>query len=316
MEQGSAQDDAPPLDAHLHGLVERLKPKRSRATRVRRPSLPTGDGTQRPGGLPAVEATRLPRAVARLLDALDAQDCRRWRSGSRPPGGALEAVDPRTITRPGGREAWVVEADLTQCVETIEHDGMVRRVAARREDGARRRVMRQGLQAGVLDPAGPVRHPATGTPHGGTVSPVRAKVCRHDVRDRGVEKVVTPPWRGDACLIRSADDGGCAFADHADAERVARVLGQRREQGGRELSGATPRRIPCRRHRQASTTRGAVLGGALRWGKDRQGSEPRTRRTARTTRRASLTRCTAWCQAHRHLRLPVLCQRLTATLRG
>ena len=166
VEQGSAQDDAPPLDAHLHGLVERLKPKRSRATRVRRPSLPTGDGTQRPGGLPAVEATRLPRAVARLLDALDAQDCRRWRSGSRPPGGALEAVDPRTITRPGGREAWVVEADLTQCVETIEHDGMVRRVAARREDGARRRVMRQGLQAGVLDPAGPVRHPATGTPQG------------------------------------------------------------------------------------------------------------------------------------------------------
>jgi hypothetical protein len=45
-------------------------------------------------------------AVARLLEAIDAQDVLRWSSGYRPKVGALEAVDTRTLTRPCGRDAW------------------------------------------------------------------------------------------------------------------------------------------------------------------------------------------------------------------
>jgi hypothetical protein len=101
--QGSAQASAQPLDEHLHALVERLTQTRDRATRVRRPSMPTGAGTQRPLGIPAGEATRLPRAGARLRAALYAQDFLRGREGYRPHGGALAAVETLTITRQCGR---------------------------------------------------------------------------------------------------------------------------------------------------------------------------------------------------------------------
>lgn len=74
VEQGSAQAYEQPLDAHIHDVVERLQQKRSRAKLVRRPDIPQGEGTPRPRGMPAVEDKLLPLAVARLLDAIDAQD--------------------------------------------------------------------------------------------------------------------------------------------------------------------------------------------------------------------------------------------------
>jgi RNA-directed DNA polymerase len=115
------------LDANSHDLVERLKQKRSRAKRVRRQSMPTGDGTQRPLGSPAVEDTLLQRAVARLLEAIDEQDVLRGSYGYRPAVGAVDAVDTLTIKRQCGRYAWGVEADIKKCFDTIDHDGLGRR---------------------------------------------------------------------------------------------------------------------------------------------------------------------------------------------
>jgi len=108
----------------------------------------------------------------------------------------------------------------------------------------------------------------------------------------------------------------CAFEDQADAERFYHVLGQRLETFGLELSGAKTRIIPCSRHRQAGKTRFECLGFECRWGKDRKGRDHLKRRTARKKLRASLKRFTAWCKENRHLRLPVLFQRLNAKLRG
>ena len=54
--------------------------------------------------------------------------------------------------------------------DTIEPDGMVQLLAERMDDGARRRWMRQWLQAGGLDTDGQGLHPVTGTPQGGTVT--------------------------------------------------------------------------------------------------------------------------------------------------
>ena len=54
----------------------------------------------------------------------------------------------------------------------------------------------------------------------------------------------------------------------------------------------------------------------MRWGKDRTGKEPLKRRIARKKLRSALKRFTAWCKENRHLRLPVLCKRLNAKLRG
>jgi group II intron reverse transcriptase/maturase len=230
--------------------------------------------------------------------------------------GALDAVDTLTIKRQCGRYAWVVEAAIKKFFDTIEHDWIVQRLAERIEDGALRRLIRKWLKAGVLDTEGTGLHPVTGTPQGGTVSPVLAKVFLHYVLDGWLEKVVKRHCRGEACLIRDADDVVCAFEHQTDAERFYKVLGQRLEKCGLQLSAAKTRMIPCSRHRLAGKTRCEFLGCEFRWGKDRKGQEHLKRRTARKKLRASLQRFTAWCKENRHLRLPVLFQRLNAKLRG
>ena len=195
-----------PLEEHLRDLVERLKGKRYRATRVKRRYLPTGTGQRRPLGIPAVEDKRLQRAVARILEAIDEPDFLRCSDGYRPNVGALDAVEKLTITRQFGRYHFVVEADIQGCFDNIQHDWLIRMVEERLEDGALRRLIRKWLQAGVLETDGQVIHPATGTPQGGVSSPILAHVYRHDALDLWCQRVVKPRGHGEACLIRYADD--------------------------------------------------------------------------------------------------------------
>jgi hypothetical protein len=148
------------------------------------------------------------------------------------------------------------------------------------------------------------------------VSPVLANVFLHYVLDVWLEKVVKQHWRGEACLIRYADDFIGAFAEQADAERFDKGLGQRLEKCGLELSAAKTRIIPCSRHRRAGQTSVEFLGFELRWGKDRKGKDHLKHRTARKKLRASLKRFTAWCKENRHLRRPELVKRLNVKLRG
>ena len=202
VDQVSAPAYEQPLDENIHRLVERLKQKWDRAKLVRRHDIPKGNGTQRPLGIPAVEDKLLQLAVARLLEAIYEQDFLRCRDGYRPQVGALEAVDTLTIKLQFGRYAWVVEADITKFFDTIDHDWMVRMLAERIDDGALLRLIRKWLKAGVLDTDGQVLHPVTGTPQGGTVSPILANVFLHYVLDWWFETVVKRHCRGEACLIR------------------------------------------------------------------------------------------------------------------
>ena len=113
---------------------------------------------------------------------------------------------------------------------------MIRMLGERIEDRAFLGLIRKGLQAGILDTTGAILHPATGTPQGGVVSPVLSNGYRHYVRDLGFEKVVKPGWRGEACLIRYADDYICAFEHQQEAERCYAALGPRLEKFGLTLA--------------------------------------------------------------------------------
>ena len=63
----------------------------------------------------------------------------------------------------------------------------------------------------MLDTDGKVTHPLTGTPQGGIVSPILANVYLHHALDLWFHEVVKWHTKGEACLIRYADDFVCAF---------------------------------------------------------------------------------------------------------
>jgi group II intron reverse transcriptase/maturase len=292
VDAGSAQAYERNLDEHISHLVERLKRKRYRAKLVRRHYSPKGDGKLRPLGRPAVEDKLLQLAVTRILTAIYEQDFLRGSDGYRPHTGALDAVDNLTITLQFGRYNWVVEADITGCFDNIDHEWMIRMLAERIDDRALLRLMQKWLKAGVLDTDGKVLQPVTGTPQGGVVSPILATVYLHYAVDRWFEKVVKPSCRGEACLIRYADDFVCALERQPEAERFYTMLGQRLGKFGLELSAEKTRVMPFSRQPPAPKTSFEFLGFEFRWDKDRAGKDHVTRRTARKKLRTSLKRFT------------------------
>lgn len=130
------------------------------------------------------------------------------------------------------------------------------------------------------------------------------------------EKVLKPQCRGEACLRRYADDYVCAFEDQAEAERFYAALGPRLEKFGLTRAAEKTRLLPFRRQPPTGQGRFEFLGFELRWGQDRAGKAHLKRRTARPKLRASLQRCTQWCQENRHQRLRVLVKQLNSKLRG
>jgi len=70
----------------------------------------------------------------------------------------------------------VVEADMQGFFDHRDQDWLLQRLRVRIDDRAFLGRIRKGLKAGMLETAGRVLHPDTGTPQGGVVSPVLAHV--------------------------------------------------------------------------------------------------------------------------------------------
>jgi RNA-directed DNA polymerase len=316
VDQISAQDYEQHLEENIQDLVERLKQKRYRAKLVKRHYLPKGNGKFRPLGIPGVEDKLLQVAVSRLLGAIYEQDFLPCSYGYRPGVGAGDAVDKLTVKLQFGYYHYVVEADIKGFFDNLDQEWLVRMLAERIEDRALLGLIRKWLRAGILDTTGAILHPVTGTPQGGVVSPVLSNVYLHYVLDLWFEKVIKPQCRGEACLLRYADDYLCAFESKVEAERFYAALGPRLEKFGLTLAAEKTRILPFSRHQPLGQGRFEFLGFEFYWGRDRGGKAHLKRRTARAKLRASLQRFTHWCRENRHRRLSELFTQVNSKLRG
>jgi RNA-directed DNA polymerase len=315
VDQISAAEYEANLEENIHQLVERLKRKRYRAKWVRRHYIPKGEGRMRPLGIPAIEDKLLQLAVKRLLEAIYEQDFLSCSYGYRPRVGALEAVDQITVKLQFGDYHHVVEADIKGFFDNLSHEWLMRMLAERIDDQAILRLLKKWLKAGVLDTDGKVLRPEGGTPQGGIISPLLANVYLHYALDLWFAKVFRRSCRGEAFLIRYADDFVCGFEREENAQRCYGELEERLRKFGLELAADKTRVMPFSRDRRGETSFD-FLGFEFRWGTDRKGQARLRRRTARKKFRNSVKRVAEWCKQNRHLRMKEQFRRLNAKLRG
>jgi RNA-directed DNA polymerase len=186
------------IDRLLAELSSELRDGSYRPLPARRVYIPKpGTTEQRPLSIPAVRDRIVAAATKIVLEPIFEADFAPCSFGFRPKRGQHDALQVLVDESFRGRR-WVVETDIASCFEAIPHDRLMQAVEERVCDQSVLKLLRAMLRAGVME-SGVVRHPDTGTPQGGVVSPLMCNVYLHrldrvwDTREFGV-------------LVRFADD--------------------------------------------------------------------------------------------------------------
>jgi RNA-directed DNA polymerase len=321
----SAEQFEGELGMQIEAICAQLKAGSYRAPPVRRVDIPKGPGKigTRPLGIPTVADRLLQRAVARILEAVfeaDFLDCSHGFRPGRNPHHALQALREQIVLK---KVMQVFEADIRSYFTRINRQWLRKMVAHRIADPVILSLIGKWLNAGAMKD-GVVIHAEEGTPQGGPISPVLSNVYLHFLLDLWFEKKIKPACRGEAYLVRFADDFVATFQYREDVDRFQTQVRERFAEFGLELAEEKTRgilfgrfaAITRLRYGQGRPETFEFLGFKHVCGVDRSGRFALFRIPSVKSCRKFLIRTREWILEHRHWRRWEQQQHLTRMLRG
>lgn len=313
------------LEANLAELSDRLRRGTYRPQPVRRVYIPKrGEAKQRrPIGVTSVEDKIVQRATVLVLNEVYEPEFAGFSYGARPGRSAHHALSALDQAIDKRRVKWVLDADLRDFFGSLEHDWLIRFVEHRIGDKRVVRLIRQWLAAGVLE-NGAWTQSDTGTPQGGSISPLAANLYMHYVFDLWTQRWRRAEARGDVIIVRYLDDFIVGFQYRKDAEQFLIALRERLGQFGLTLHPDKTRLLEFGRYAaQNRQERGdkkpetfQFLGFVHSCGRSRSGEFRVHRHTAGDRLRAKLKEVKAKLRRRMHDPIPEVGQYLAAVVRG
>ncbi|MFD1040729.1 reverse transcriptase domain-containing protein, partial [Virgibacillus byunsanensis] len=207
--------------------------------------------------------------------------------------------------------------------DNVDHKWMLEFLKERIADPSFLRIIARFLKGGYMEQA---RYYKTenGTPQGGLISPILANVYLHYVLDLWFERHVKKRSKGQAYLVRYADDFVCCFQYYEDAHAFYDALKRRLNKFNLEIAEDKTKIIPFGRFSEGNHRRKGMgnpptfnfLGFTHYCSKSKKGNFRVKRKTSKKKMSSKLKENKEWLKANRHLAMRDIVKRLRRSLKG
>lgn len=312
------------LEENIQNLVKRLKQKSYKPMPVRRTYIPkAGSDKMRPLGIPEHEDKIVQRAMAKILNAIYEQDFLDSSFGFRPNRNCHDALKILNFYIERRNISYIVDADIKGFFDNVNHTWMMEFLKHRINDPNLLRIIDRFLKGGYME-EGKKYETDSGTPQGGIVSPILANVYLHYVLDLWFEKVVRKHCRGEAYIVRYADDFVCCFQFEDDAQKFYQALIQRLSKFELEVAEDKTKVIlfgqyaceRCKNKGMGKPETFDFLGFTHYCSRSQNGNFRVKRKTSAKKVRAKLHQCKDWLKANRNKDIKSIIKSLSRSLKG
>lgn len=232
----SKEQYAENLDENLENLIARMKTFSYRPQAVRRTYIPkTGSDKMRPLGIPAYEDRLVQGVMRKILDQIYEWKFYDFSYGFRQGRNchmAIREINQIVMTT---KVNYVVDADIKGFFDNVDHKWLMKFLENDIQDKNYLRYIVRFLKSGIIEDM-KYYESDKGTPQGGLISPVLANVYLHYVLDMWFDKVVKKRCKGEAYIVRYADDFVCFFQYENEARYFYQVLKERLKKFNLELA--------------------------------------------------------------------------------
>lgn len=224
------------LEANIDDLLTRMKSFSYRPQAVRRTYIPkAGSDKMRPLGIPAYEDKLVQGVMRNVLDQVYEGKFLDFSYGFRAGRNchqAIREVNQLVMTK---KVNFIVDADIKGFFDNVDHDWLMKFLEHDITDKNFLRYVKRFLKAGIMEGM-EYYESDKGTPQGGLISPVCANVYLHYVLDIWFDKVIKRQCKGEAFIVRYADDFLCMFQYENEANAFYAALEARLRKFNLELS--------------------------------------------------------------------------------